>query len=499
MHRLSTVIRHRDHNGAVILALLLLPQMAKIHKAAVPLISTNPAAATRDLGAFGKAVEKAQIVGLGEATHGSREIFQLKDRLVRYLVTKQGFRVLAFESNFAQTVAMDRFVRHGVGSAKSALMSQGFWTWQTAEIEQMHNWLRERNQASPKDKVRIVGIDMQDKTVAWMFFAAELKEAGNTHPSLSDPAWLPRMSYEKKLDQVPAIATQMVKASLPRLEKKHGPDAKNLFDRFVHVLRQSIEHGALVSAREDHYERQSALPRMEQISKDAATALSASKPLGEDARKALEILSGKQKSVETAEVRWLADSIEQEEGMADFSDALVVVAALIELKKGTPQEFRDRCMAENVRWSVAGKQKVVFWGHNSHVGVIDMPGKFVSAGHHLARQMGSAYYPLGTLFDRGGFRAVGANGQVASFEVPGAKEGSWDALFNGVEEPLFFLDFASFPQRSWLEATKPTRAIGAGYNPSMPDLYYEPLSVGKLFRGIVFINSLTPASALPPT
>ena len=36
-------------------------------------------------------IGNAQYVGLGENTHGSSEIFTMKFRLVKYLVTEMGF------------------------------------------------------------------------------------------------------------------------------------------------------------------------------------------------------------------------------------------------------------------------------------------------------------------------------------------------------------------------------------------------------------------------
>ncbi|MCH7872711.1 MAG: erythromycin esterase family protein [Planctomycetes bacterium] len=40
-------------------------------------------------------VGSARIVGLGEATHGTREFFQLKHRMVEFLVEEMGFTIFA--------------------------------------------------------------------------------------------------------------------------------------------------------------------------------------------------------------------------------------------------------------------------------------------------------------------------------------------------------------------------------------------------------------------
>jgi|GEM_PF-2086005 len=60
-----------------------------------------------DLAAFGRAVGDAQVVVLGEQTHGEAEVFSLKARLAEYLHEKKGFDVLLLESGLfdGETIA----------------------------------------------------------------------------------------------------------------------------------------------------------------------------------------------------------------------------------------------------------------------------------------------------------------------------------------------------------------------------------------------------------
>lgn len=60
-----------------------------------------------DLAAFGRAVGDAQVVVLGEQTHGEAEVFSLKVRLAEYLHEKKGFDVLLLESGLfdGETIA----------------------------------------------------------------------------------------------------------------------------------------------------------------------------------------------------------------------------------------------------------------------------------------------------------------------------------------------------------------------------------------------------------
>ncbi len=63
--------------------------------------SVDPAQADdSDLKTFAEAIGDARVVALGEQTHGGREEFLLKTRLLKYLHEKMGFDVLLLESGF---------------------------------------------------------------------------------------------------------------------------------------------------------------------------------------------------------------------------------------------------------------------------------------------------------------------------------------------------------------------------------------------------------------
>ena len=53
---------------------------------ATPLATVEPAHGYADLESLRAIIDKARIVSLGEATHGTREFFQLKHRIIEYCV-----------------------------------------------------------------------------------------------------------------------------------------------------------------------------------------------------------------------------------------------------------------------------------------------------------------------------------------------------------------------------------------------------------------------------
>jgi len=102
------------------------------------------------------------VIGLGAATHGTREFFQLKHRIIRFLVEECSLRIVGLEANFSESLALNDFVVHGNGNPRTALSGIYFWTWNTEEMLALLKWLRAFNADRPlSDRVRFYGFDAQ--------------------------------------------------------------------------------------------------------------------------------------------------------------------------------------------------------------------------------------------------------------------------------------------------------------------------------------------------
>lgn len=118
-----------------------------------------------DLAKLKASIGRARIVSLGEATHGTREIFQMKHRLVEFLASTQGFTIFSIEANMPEAYLLNDYVLHGKGDPKALLKGMYFWTWNTSEVLAMIEWMRQFN-ASGKGHIEFTGFDMQTPTVA---------------------------------------------------------------------------------------------------------------------------------------------------------------------------------------------------------------------------------------------------------------------------------------------------------------------------------------------
>src|SRR5688572_2644001 len=63
-----------------------------------------------DLQPLKRVVGNARIVSLGEATHGTREFFQLKHRLLEFLATEMGFTIFSIEANLPEAYRLNDYV-----------------------------------------------------------------------------------------------------------------------------------------------------------------------------------------------------------------------------------------------------------------------------------------------------------------------------------------------------------------------------------------------------
>lgn len=125
-----------------------------------PLNAFDPTTSTdKDLEALGQMIGGATVIGLGEASHGTSEIFQMKHRIVKYLVEKHGFDIFSIEANMPESYEINDYIQGRGGQAMNPIKNIYYGVWGTQEVLNMVEWMKAYN--IPDNKIQFTGFDMQ--------------------------------------------------------------------------------------------------------------------------------------------------------------------------------------------------------------------------------------------------------------------------------------------------------------------------------------------------
>ncbi|HEX8244434.1 MAG TPA: erythromycin esterase family protein [Longimicrobium sp.] len=135
---------------------------------------------------------RARVMGLGEATHGSRELADTRLALTQYLVSRQAVRLVALEQSASRVAVLDRWAggEDVPDSTLRAVLESGWIGRRT--LGELVRWLRAWNSAHPAGRVRLVGLDPQDNARG----RAALREVVARGYSADTAAWFRAMDAD---------------------------------------------------------------------------------------------------------------------------------------------------------------------------------------------------------------------------------------------------------------------------------------------------------------
>jgi erythromycin esterase len=108
-------------------------------------------------------LEGADIVALGEGTHGTREFFTVRQRMIEFLVTELGFADFAFEFPYGEGVEVNKYIHTGEGNPAEILARVYCPPWNSAEVLDLIEWMRSYNATRESAKaLSFHGIDIHD-------------------------------------------------------------------------------------------------------------------------------------------------------------------------------------------------------------------------------------------------------------------------------------------------------------------------------------------------
>lgn len=416
-----------------------------ISQHAIPLNTVEAGNGFKDLAPLKKILKNVRIVALGEATHGTREFFQFKHRMLEFLVEEMGFRIFAIEASYAACNNINDYVLTGKGNPAEALASQKFWTWDTHEVRDMIAWMREYNKKSPEDKrVKFLGYDLQHLGDGMKLVESYIRKLAPDYTDIVKAAIDPVRIDPNKIAELPNSEQKEKDKILAGLHEMMGILAfhQTQFTRKTskEEFRYVLQHARVLTQFYDAYSK----PMM-----GAAGASSAA-------------------------------------GLRDLYMAENI---------------------EHILQTEGPDARIVVWAHNGHISKNSWGGGISSMGAHLQKLLGDKYYALGFAFNEGSFQSRMMDresdnfGALIEFTVGPAPEGSagWYLAKPGLE--LYVLDLRSSPEegkiKDWLNAPHPFRFIGSGFSEINKDRYLAPTVLMDHFDGIVYFGKTTRARPNP--
>lgn len=338
-----------------------------------------------DLAPLAELVGSARVVGLGESSHHVREFYQVRHRMLRFLVERCGFTVFAVEAPFTGSARLDDWLQ-GAGAVEDVeKITSAAIALSLGDVPELHDALRRlrAHNQSGGAQVRYAGADLPGSL-------------GSPLPALEAIA-----GYLECRDP----------DARPTLER-----ARELVGRFHDPEPMKVLFG---------------YPSVDQAERDALTAALAELVARTQRQAHRERARGR--TAEHAETAhhlrgaWLLDQVHR----AMATEGIEVAST-----------FRDVYLAETVLHLLDRDPdaRIVLAAHNWHLKKAPEPfgsGELLPAGYHLAAELGDGYRAIGVT-SRGGRTAIASGDLTGSggfpFQeapLPPPEDGSIEAAFPG--------------------------------------------------------------------
>jgi len=413
--------------------------LAELDKLISPLTGAIPDLTDEDLESLSY-LSNCVIVGMGEATHGTKEFFQLKHRIFKYLVENHGFRVFGFECDMGESYYLDRYVCYGEGNLDNLMNTyMQFWTWNTEEVKELLEWMRIYNESkSEQEKIHYIGFDCQSLAFQPALIVDYLE---STRPELVDNA----------------------NNCLSVIYEMYNTSSYYVYNHYEHMdYNDKIE---IVEHLTDLYTL---------LSEAESDLIAASSEYEYNFRRQL--------------VR----------NMLQTNDVIYSYT------HNEATGYRDYYMAENALWisSLLGEPtKTAIWAHNLHVSNELYTGNSGAMGLRLKYELQDNYQIIGFGFSQGSFTAMSIKSSGRNYlhtqtiDTPPVS-GSINELFHNACHDNFIFKFADLSPASsldnWLGEYRLFLNIGAVYN-GCPEDFYSQTRLIQAYDVIIYVDFTTEA------
>jgi erythromycin esterase-like protein len=372
-----------------------------------------------DYDALLRLASNADIVLLGESTHGTHEFYRERAEITKRLILDLNFGTVAVEADWPDSYRVNTYVRN-IGEHEDAVESLvGFqrfpqWMWRNTDVLDFIGWLREHNdsQVLDDDRCGFYGLDLY-----------------SLHASIGAV-----LKYLRKVDPEAA----------QRAEKHYG-----CFNRFGQETENySLFAGAgLGPTCEDEV-----VAELIQLRRKSAEYLQ------RDGRSAEEAyFSAEQNAVVVRDAeQYYRHMLKMTHSSWNQRD-LHMMDTLIAIMEHLSRRHRD--------------PKVVVWAHNSHIGDAraTQMGTYgeLNLGQLVREAYGKKAVSIGFTTYTGSVTAASTwGGPAERRHLRPALSDSYEKIFHEVDLPAFWLEFTKHPKISHrLRDSRMERAVGVLYQP----------------------------------
>ncbi|RKM59422.1 erythromycin esterase family protein [Butyrivibrio sp. CB08] len=176
--------------------------------------------------------ESAEIIALGEATHGNAEFQKLKLDIFKVMAEKYGIRAFCLEADYGCCEAANRYIHGGEGTAQEAAAATGFAIYRTQEMAELLSWMRTWNETAKEgDDLRFYGFDMQRIEYNYEYLLEAAEQAGLDTTELKAIWDEEAREYVKDLDrEKKRRVLETIQDQLAKLDEKGAEFAKILLE-----------------------------------------------------------------------------------------------------------------------------------------------------------------------------------------------------------------------------------------------------------------------------
>jgi erythromycin esterase-like protein len=405
-------------------------------------LATSDGSNPKDVDAIIEAIGDAQIVLLGEASHGTHDFYATRAAVTRRLIETRGFRAVTIEGDWPDARRVDRYVRGASSDSDADMALAGFrrfpqWMWRNTVVREFVSWLRRWNDDREVDqRCGFYGLDLY-----------------SLHASID--------AVLRYLDRVDPSAARRARDRYSCFDHAGADDPQAYGFAASRALIETCE--------------QDVVRQLTELRHCADEYAASSGPFGAD-----DFFSAEQNA------RLVANAERYYRSMFHG--------------RASSWNLRDTHMAETLDAVVAhltrsgAEAKLCVWAHNSHLG--DARATQMGRGGELnVGQLARERFGNGACLI--GFTTYGGTVTAAhDWDEPAERRtvrpglaGSTEALFHRVGDPRFLIDLRNSAVREALSERRLERAIGVIYRPETErQSHYFEVDLPRQFDLVIHLD-----------